>query len=347
VTACAYIHPPFLPTIISDLVVTRVDTGSLTPTNIFTGPPPSAIASLARKTFVLGDLPIVLAFSGNVRGIREIIKGLGPELNMIDASRPMRAIGDMINSFICKYNLPISAIGFAPTNPNVNVLKGFWNDTFDTQHFNESVVCGTGSAWLKSQIKFADQSLGEWKQDVSPEGMREVVRLIGTIGMINSKAIFQPHTLQGDSSFGGYFELTTLENYKSISKRPSWAHVGYSNQVSETEFNFWTIPKQVSYYPDCRVVVTRLIEKYGSQVKIWPIESLHIGTDSPSESFPAPPDGVPDCVTVFIDFPHIKKCLHRTLTSSEKQQSVTCVDGIFHVSLDFISELSAEFLTSL
>jgi hypothetical protein len=345
VTACAYIHPEGLPTVISDLVISshakaKTERPQITPTNIFIESASQNRVELTRKTLVLGKLPLILAFAGDVHGIKRFLGDLKPELNSLNAERPMQRIGEFANGFIDQNRVGLSVIGFCPGERGFNVQSGFENLYFETKNLNGSVVSGSGARWLKTQILEADRNLQNSDWQSSALASIHHARLVGIVGMINSKSIFQTQTLKGDNSFGGYFESTTLAPDGNILKRQSWAHVGYDVVISQGSVNVHLIAKQVSYFPEERVVCARLIHEQGIICAPWQIKSLHSDFDPPTAMPDKPPDVLPEKVTIFLNFPHARKAVHRTLTSSERNEVAKTLGGGVFIDQRFVTELA-------
>lgn len=347
-TACAFLHPPGLPTAISDLIIGYPGKSGLEPSSVAVSFPIQnrELSILCRKTIEFRSNGTILSFAGDVKHIRKVIAGLEPELEKIDPNRPMRDIGDMINEYLRLQDLgsAVSAVGFSPfpDRHGINALFGYKGRRVSTKFFNEISVSGTGSDWLEKTIVEGDANIAE----NFPSESKSITKIIGILGYINSKAAFSLAEETDDRSFGGYFEAR-LSNYKESGTLGKWLHLGFMVHRTWRGLRLYRLPKQLVYDPFTRSITVTIEEENRATNLTWEIQSLSRKLDGYGceNVFASMRD--PNHATVFLRFDDEGKQVHRTLDSHEHVFLKNHGNNQFSIDEDFVARLARQGLADI
>ena len=327
-TACAFVHPESFPTLISDLVVSYNDGMKvLTPSNYgFTkNTSMHRPARLVRKSFMLPEGPSIFALAGRVDAIMDFRDFFPIQYKYrLSESRPMRVAGDIANQFNNdRGERDISLLGFSPYYPaegsRINIVKGADNLTVQTSHFNECCATGSGAAELLKLISQFDKNVSSWNLPAT----NSYEHLLGLLGALNSKKLFEDTVDKERDTWGGYLEATTLLPNKTLHKRLSWSHIAYRVSKDAGVKTFKKVGKEVHYNPagDRPAIGMRVVDKKERhQILHWPIEDLFVDPATEPTDFGVWEQFKPDVVTLCLVVPSQRKVIHRTLDGREMDE---------------------------
>lgn len=350
-TAIGFVHPNQFPSLISDCMVTIEGGGEqLTPEAIGFANPSKIVrnAILARKYVVIEEEKAIFGFSGPLDAIQDFRVFLPIRLNNRPPGvRTMRFVGDIANDFNSdRGSLDLSVVGFSAIEQDgqkgVNILGGLHGESVMTKNLNQVFATGSGATDLLKSISECDADILGWPQKVSPRD-----HLIGLVGALNSKKIFDRRLTAAKDTWGGYLEFATLVGYEKFQYPPSWTHLAYLVETNPLAIS--QLGKQIHYSPkgEGSALLVRLKDRAGNNDAIsWPIREYLNAAIAPWSRVEDWRDFQPGGVTICIVLDYGKRIFHRTLSGMEMSGVENKGHGDISLSEEVLMKIINETLTS-